>query len=286
MYICVPHIFPCCFLPRLTRAPAASFHDRTVSINHYLTIRAIHHSPPRRTRIPFVFWSQLPGVSGWLPTAAGLALIPFIVAPLDNLVEEVSKRRGVLKSSADHFVFKFRTTHTESSTATRCRGVECRRHLDERRRICIAPRTIGQLSAAPKIVFLLCCVVCSVLFCSSHPSVLFCFVMLFPSFCCVNYFIFCSFRLSVVLCSALFGSVLFFPSYCFVLLFSVLPHIFVMFCCVINILLLCSVLFWFCWSGAGQDLTALPLGQVPDLRARAHLRRGAPTMMIDRDRMC
>ena len=35
--------------------------------------------------------SQFPGVSGWLPTAAGLGLIPFIVAPLDNLVEEVSK---------------------------------------------------------------------------------------------------------------------------------------------------------------------------------------------------
>ncbi|CAM9999083.1 unnamed protein product [Laminaria digitata] len=33
--------------------------------------------------------SQFPGVGGWLPTAAGLALIPFIVAPLDNLVEEV-----------------------------------------------------------------------------------------------------------------------------------------------------------------------------------------------------
>ncbi|CAN0451134.1 unnamed protein product, partial [Hapterophycus canaliculatus] len=32
---------------------------------------------------------QFPGVSGWLPTAAGLGLIPFIVAPLDNLVEEV-----------------------------------------------------------------------------------------------------------------------------------------------------------------------------------------------------
>lgn len=34
---------------------------------------------------------QFPGVSGWLPTAAGLGLIPFIVAPLDNLVEEVRK---------------------------------------------------------------------------------------------------------------------------------------------------------------------------------------------------
>ncbi|CAM9732026.1 unnamed protein product [Ectocarpus sp. 6 AP-2014] len=33
--------------------------------------------------------SQFPGVGGWLPTAAGLGLIPFIVAPLDNLVEEV-----------------------------------------------------------------------------------------------------------------------------------------------------------------------------------------------------
>ncbi|CAM9585453.1 unnamed protein product [Pylaiella littoralis] len=36
--------------------------------------------------------SQFPGVAGWLPTAAGLGLIPFIVAPLDNLVEEVLDR--------------------------------------------------------------------------------------------------------------------------------------------------------------------------------------------------
>ncbi|CAM9825517.1 unnamed protein product [Ectocarpus fasciculatus] len=36
--------------------------------------------------------SQFPGVGGWLPTAAGLGLIPFIVAPLDNLVEEVLDR--------------------------------------------------------------------------------------------------------------------------------------------------------------------------------------------------
>lgn len=35
---------------------------------------------------------QFPGVMSWLPTAAGLALIPFIVAPLDNLVEEVSRQ--------------------------------------------------------------------------------------------------------------------------------------------------------------------------------------------------
>ena len=41
-------------------------------------------------RFFFFFWPfQFPGVSGWLPTAAGLGLIPFIVAPLDNLVEEV-----------------------------------------------------------------------------------------------------------------------------------------------------------------------------------------------------
>ncbi|CAM9622459.1 unnamed protein product [Ascophyllum nodosum] len=31
--------------------------------------------------------AQVPGVGTWLPTAAGLAFIPFIVKPLDNLVE-------------------------------------------------------------------------------------------------------------------------------------------------------------------------------------------------------
>lgn len=36
--------------------------------------------------------AQFPGVMSWLPTAAGLALIPFIVAPLDNLVEEMLDR--------------------------------------------------------------------------------------------------------------------------------------------------------------------------------------------------
>ncbi|CAM9215108.1 unnamed protein product [Discosporangium mesarthrocarpum] len=36
--------------------------------------------------------TQIPGLIDWFPTAAGLALIPFIVAPLDNLVEEMLDR--------------------------------------------------------------------------------------------------------------------------------------------------------------------------------------------------
>lgn len=48
-----------------------------------------------RSTCPVPCYRQFPGVTSWLPTAAGLGLIPFIVAPLDNLVEEVGFRHDL-----------------------------------------------------------------------------------------------------------------------------------------------------------------------------------------------